>query len=1227
MRSNKFHPCVVFASLLMCSAFFPSLAEAKTNTTTTLTSSSNPSVYQQSVTLTATVTAAAGTPTGTVTFKQGSNSITKNLVNGVANTPPPNFVVGSYNFTATYNGDANFNTSVSNVLTQVINQATPAITWPNPAPIVYETPLSSTQLNASANVGGSFSYNPPAGTVLNAGNQTLNTTFTPTDTLDYKTVPDSVPLTVLQATPVINWPTPSPITAQAALSATQLDATASFNGSSVAGTFAYNPAAGTMLAAGNDTLNVTFTPSSSNFTTAPGSVQITVYATNTFFVAINGKDTWSGYLSAPAADLSDGPLASPAEAQIKVRGVSNRTAPINVYIRAGTYYLPLSPTNPGTLVFNQIGDSGTNPAPITWQGFPGDAAPVVSGGEPANPDPNTWSGASLNLVWNTRGGGGSLGTQYYALLPANFNNFETLYYNGQRRLRARIHDSGTQTTYPSVGYYMNPSVPGQCLATASTPANQPAPNLASCNLGTYLRVVGTVPYSTSGTTCTLANSVADGNGNTKCLDRFVFAPTTAGGDTITTFANLSNHYSGPASAPCSPTTGNNYPPGDVELTLIDAWTVDVMRINCIESDGNGNIIYLTGPTNGNANNYNLMGPTIGHRYLIENALDAFNTAAQTTGQTGIWFLDRSAGLTAQWTLNYIANAGEHPTTDTIVIPQLGGVIPGAPSTDDNVGSLISAPVTSSGTGLSYVTFTGIDFAVDNFYPSATGFNNDLNGEYSLPQAIYCESCQSVIFNGITVGHTSASGVLIASPGSTGPAATNDVIEYSVFYDIGDSGIRIGHTPSKSSPQDVRANVVTRASVHDNLIKGYSRIFPDGEGIAHGNGNGTLLVNNTITDGYHAGISICFNGCGPPDSSHNNINGNSITSQYNLISNLMQGITSDGGSLYYNIGSQTSSATGGVINSNVVYDTTDSFILDNSTTAKGQVSGSAYGGEGIYLDAQTANVQVTNNVVFNLDGNAIHLTQGVSWMAPNFPTNEQPNAFSNNIFAFADTSMLMQQSPWVQGCPTSLNVTEVTLSDNIFNFTKPSVNNPNFQVVTGCLNACGETYPTYQRFTQNYYYNTNTSAPFSSDTNAFQVLEAQGASGLNSANKNACLTAPYFPLTLGTGNCSWQLGTSGITCTDNAHHQRTLAVTMQEDTTGAVYNSQFLGTGLATDTPGMYSFSGNGLTGPTGYNTAGTDNAITKAGRCTTTQPPTGCLADPAPSGVSPTFPVYTYTSF
>ena len=43
------------------------------------------------------------------------------------------------------------------------------ITWANPADITYGTALSATQLNATADVAGTFAYMPVAGTVLNAG--------------------------------------------------------------------------------------------------------------------------------------------------------------------------------------------------------------------------------------------------------------------------------------------------------------------------------------------------------------------------------------------------------------------------------------------------------------------------------------------------------------------------------------------------------------------------------------------------------------------------------------------------------------------------------------------------------------------------------------------------------------------------------------------------------------------------------------------------------------------------------------------------------------------------------------------------------------------------------------------------------------------------------------------------------------------------------------------------
>jgi hypothetical protein len=76
------------------------------------------------------------------------------------------------------------------------NPVAPVITWATPAAISFGTALSGTQLNASANVAGTFVYSPAAGAIMLAGTDTLSATFTPTDTTDYVTVTASVPLLV-----------------------------------------------------------------------------------------------------------------------------------------------------------------------------------------------------------------------------------------------------------------------------------------------------------------------------------------------------------------------------------------------------------------------------------------------------------------------------------------------------------------------------------------------------------------------------------------------------------------------------------------------------------------------------------------------------------------------------------------------------------------------------------------------------------------------------------------------------------------------------------------------------------------------------------------------------------------------------------------------------------------------------------------------------------------------
>ncbi|HKC66277.1 MAG TPA: Calx-beta domain-containing protein, partial [Pyrinomonadaceae bacterium] len=104
---------------------------------------------------------------------------------------------GSCTITASQAGNANFNAAPDASQTFTIAKATPVITWNDPANINSATPISSTQLNASANVPGTFSYSPVAGTTLSAGTYQLSANFTPSDTTNYNTASKTVQLTVV----------------------------------------------------------------------------------------------------------------------------------------------------------------------------------------------------------------------------------------------------------------------------------------------------------------------------------------------------------------------------------------------------------------------------------------------------------------------------------------------------------------------------------------------------------------------------------------------------------------------------------------------------------------------------------------------------------------------------------------------------------------------------------------------------------------------------------------------------------------------------------------------------------------------------------------------------------------------------------------------------------------------------------------------------------------------
>jgi len=209
---------------------------------------------------------------------------------------------GTYAVAATIT-DANYTGSANGSLT--ITKATPAITWSTPSAVYVGTVLSSTQMNASASVAGSFTYTPASGTALNtAGSQTLSASFIPSDTANYNGATATVTLAVnSKQNPTITWNNPIAITYGTLLSATQLNATVS---GGIAGTYTYTPILGTKLNAGNQTLSVTFTPTDVvTYNTTTKSVTLAVTKASATVALSNLSQTYNG--SARSATVSTTP--------------------------------------------------------------------------------------------------------------------------------------------------------------------------------------------------------------------------------------------------------------------------------------------------------------------------------------------------------------------------------------------------------------------------------------------------------------------------------------------------------------------------------------------------------------------------------------------------------------------------------------------------------------------------------------------------------------------------------------------------------------------------------------------------------------------------------------------------------------------------------------------------------------------------------------------------------
>ena len=733
---------------------------------------------------------------------------------------------------------------------------------------------------------------------------------------------------------------------------------------------------------------------------------------------LTGSATWTSSAKTIASVSSTGVAsalsAGTATIQAAVGSISGST-PVTVVKNTVAYYV--SPTgndsNPGTLALPLA--TAQKAESLVIANYLGahcaaQKAPIVvqfRGG--------VWSNLALNLTAADSGCSSSA--------PVVFENYpgETPIFSGGVRVLNWTNTSGAtwRATLPAS------TVNFEALYYSGVRRQRPRLGSSTSQpLGTYYRVAGNV-----------AND----------YDRFYYSPS----DPITTSWK---NYAPATGNPCGQAPGPTNLQGDIQIAIFEKWDVSWQRISCIDTVNH--LIYLTGSTEiGTPHGY-----ILSHRYIVENVKDKLAVPGQ-------WFLDRS--VKGAWVLSYIANPGENPNRDTVIIPQ--------------------RPQVLTATGVRYRTFLGITFSNDNFVVDSAGYAGS-QSELAVPAAVQCTNCSNVTFD--SNSFTNIQGYGLSFPTDNTGTATGDVIQDNAFWDIGAGALLTGRIPTGA---ETDANVFQFGTIQNNLMQGFGRKFAGAAGIANLLGHDVTTAHNDVTDGYNEGIMICF------PSFTNNCQGDTNSSggfnqivEYNHIWNLGQGLLNDFGGVYM----ATYNATGDTVINNKIHDLTDASSQDSD----------GYGGNGFYID-RGGPIQVTNNLVYRTV-NAFNVTMGP-------PSVGQLIRASNNIFAYARKGVINTFACDKDG------YSQFSMVSNIFLQDRTSASNPSANLQNGA-SYLGNPLSSGQAFATNDYWNT--SETFSTDpkgfnsqtsscqTKTYYTLPAWQALGedIGSLSVNPGFTAAAYP---------------------------------------------------------------------------------------------------------------------
>jgi hypothetical protein len=386
----------------------------KATPTVAIASSLNPSNVNQSVTFTATLTTGV---TGTVTFLDGSTPLGSGAINSATATFTTSTLnAGVHSITASYGGDANYNTATSAPLSQTVDKTTPVL----PTPVVSTTtptlgsPVTITE-TVPPGVSGPVTFSDgstPIGTApIIGGVATITVTTLPlgSDPITASTPGDSnynpatspsVTITVVKAAPTVTVTSSlNPSIINQAVTFTAIAPTGAtgtitfFDGATILGTSTLNGGQATLT---TSTLIVGSHPITASY----GGDTNNNSATSVPLTQVVNKVT--PVIPPPVVSAPTTPVNTPETITETVPpGVtgtvtfSNGTTPIGTAPIVGgvaTITVPNLPVGTNPITATTSGDANNNPATSTatvvtvTQVTPVLVAPIVSSN---NPPPNT----------------------------------------------------------------------------------------------------------------------------------------------------------------------------------------------------------------------------------------------------------------------------------------------------------------------------------------------------------------------------------------------------------------------------------------------------------------------------------------------------------------------------------------------------------------------------------------------------------------------------------------------------------------------------------------------------------------------------------------------------------------------------------------------------------------------------------------------------------------------